>query len=411
MNATQIQSIDLATAQGLILRSCTVLSSEKSTLAEAVGRIASRPHKALQPLPDYDASLRDGYAVGQRAGADADGELASFAIVDEVAAGDTRELRLDEGEAVRIMTGGLIPAGCERVIPQEACQRVAEKVQIPIPSLQVVNTFIYEKGSEAARGQVLLPKGVAVSVEQQLALTGAGYESVDVARKPRINVICTGSELLTDTSTAKLAGQRFSGNGHLLSGLIARSGALLQEQATVEDDVEQVAAIMARMAHPGCDILISTGGMGPGKFDLIEQAFARCGGETIYSSLTMRPGKSTLFGKIGTTLFFGLPGPPPAVQLLFHELIRPAICALQGREKCRPQKIKAILSTDLSFPKRGLLRLKSGVLSFADGVCLVRLAGKGEESNCYIFCPADRQFIGCGEKVMIHLTTSSQHSV
>ncbi len=402
-NGISEQSIDLATAQDLLLEACSVLSSEKVGLADAVGRIAARSHKALEALPAYDGSLRDGYAIGQASGNTDDSDLEVFQVVDEVAAGDTRKLSLMKGEAIRIMTGGLIPAGCRAVVSQEHCERREKTVRVPVRSLNVANTFIYKKGSEVAKNQVILPEGIAVNADQQISLAGVGYEFVNVVRKPKMSFFCTGSELVTEPGAEKQAGQRFSGNNYLLSGLIPRYGAVLLEQETVVDDAKQVVSLMERMSNTDCDVLLSTGGMGAGKFDLIEEAFASCGGETIYRSLNMRPGKSTLVGKLGDTLFFGLPGPPPAVQLLFHELIRPAICRLQGVEQCKPQKTTATLSEDLSFPQRGLLRLKSGQLTFADGACLVRPVKKGEVSNCYIVCSSEKNFFASGEKVVIHL--------
>jgi molybdopterin molybdotransferase len=285
------------------------------------------------------------------------------------------------------------------------------KLSVAVDPLQRPKSFIHKRGSEIAEGAVILEKGVIVSSDHQVLLAGTGYNTVRVVKRPRVSFFCTGSELLTDTTVHKQAGQRFSGNSHLLSGLINRYGGELVEQETVVDDSKQVVALMDRMAKNSCDILISTGGMGPGKFDLIEEAFARCGGEIIYRSLHMRPGKSTLFGRLGSTLFFGLPGPPPAVQLLFHELLRPAFCALQGVEQCSPQKIKAILTEELNLAKHGLLRLKSGVFSLHDGSCLVRPATRDEPSNCYIFCPPEKQFIPKNDMVKIHLTVSCLDSV
>ncbi len=397
------KSIDLTTAQDLILETCSVLSSEKLGLAKAVGRVAAQSHKALAALPGYDGSLRDGYAIALAGEKTDNSECNVFRVIDEVAAGDTRKLGLKKGEAIRIMTGGLIPAGCRAVVPQEKCERVGKTVRIPVHSLNLANTFIHKKGCEIEKDQVILREGIALNADQQIALAGVGYERVDVVRKPKISFFCTGSELVTEPGAEKQEGQRFSGNNYLLSGLIPGYGAVVHEQETVVDEVKQVVALMERMGNSGCDVLLSTGGMGAGKFDLIEEAFARCGGETIYRSLTMRPGKSTLFGKLGDTLFFGLPGPPPAVQLLFHELIRPAICRLQGAEECKPQEITAILCEDLSFPQRGLLRLKSGQLTLEDGTCRVRPVKKGEVSNCYIVCSPEKHFLASGEKVLIHL--------
>lgn len=397
------QGIDLSAAQDLILEACPVLPSEKVGLADAVERVAAQSHIALEDLPGYNGSLRDGYAIGQVLDNARDSQVVVFEVIDEVAAGDTRELDLKEGEAIRIMTGGLIPAGCRKVIPQEKCERGEKTVRVCSKDLQSAKTFIHKKASEITKDQVILAKGVAMSADQQVSLAGVGYEFVDVVRKPKMSFFCTGSELVTEPDGTKQAGQRFSGNNYLLSGLIPRYGAVMLDQAMVVDDASQVVGMMESMSDSGCDILLSTGGMGAGKFDLIEEAFASCGGETIYRSLNMRPGNSTLFGKLGDTLFFGLPGPPPAVQLLFHELVRPAICRLQGAQKCRPREITAALTEELSFPQRGLLRLKSGQLSFEDGACLVRPVEKAEVSNCYIVCSQEKDFFASGEKVTIHL--------
>jgi len=405
-----IKSIDLEIAQKLIVQACVVLPHEQIGLSNALGRVAAKSHTALEALPGYDGSLRDGYAVGATAECK-DPSSAVFQIIDEVAAGDTRSLTVGMGEAIRIMTGALIPEGCEAVIPQENCSIEGLKVIVPVHPLQQPKTFIHKKGSQIADGNVILGKGFTINSEQQVLLAGTGYKAVEVVEKPKVSFFCTGSELLTDTSVNKLAGQRFSGNSHLLSGLINRYGGQLLEKEMVVDESSLVVALMERMAGVDCDILISTGGMGPGKFDLIEDAFAQCGGETIYRSINMRPGKSTLFGKLGDTLFFGLPGPPPAVELLFHELLRPAFCALQGLQQCRPQKIQATLTEDLSLAKRGLLRLKSGVFSLHEGLCLVRPAKRGELSNCYIFCLPEKQSIPKGDMVEIHLTVSCLDSV
>jgi molybdopterin molybdotransferase len=397
------QSIDLEVAQDLILKSCSVLSSEKLGLADAVGRVAARSHRALEALPGYDGSLRDGYAIGQLDGKTENTAFEVFQVIDEVAAGDTRKLYIKNGEAIQIMTGGLIPVGCSAVVPQENCERGKSAVRVSTRFLNLANTYIHKKGCEIAKGQVILPEGVVLSVDQQITLAGVGYDFVEVVKKPRIRFFCTGSELVTEPGVAKQAGQRFSGNNYLLSGLIPRYGGVLLEQEMVADDLQQVVTLMDRMNNSGCDVLISTGGMGAGKFDLIEEAFARCGGETLYRSLNMRPGNATLFGKLGDTLFFGLPGPPPAVQLLFHELIRPAIYRLQGASECKPQEITAILAEDLSFPQRGLQRLKSGQVTFEDGVCRVRTVQKGGVSNCYIVCSLEKNLFASGEKVTIHL--------
>jgi len=396
------QSINLKTAQQLIVNACGALGEERIALAECLNRFPAKALTALEPLPGYNQSLRDGYAVARGESGGAGEPAKSFRIVDEVAAGDTRNLALSPGEAVRIMTGGLIPLHCESVIPQEDCEVVNDTVGVAATALGLNNTFIHAQGSEIAKGELIVPQGLAISPEQQILLAGVGYETVPVVRKPGVSFFCTGSELLVATEERR-AGKKYSANSHLLQGLIALAGAELQEQKSVQDDPDAVAGILGDMSRSGCDIIISTGGMGPGKFDLIEEAFSRVGGKVIYRALNLRPGKSTLFGVIGRTFFFGMPGPPPAVHLLFNELIQPAILALQGAKRCVPKEIKAYLREDLYLPRRGLPRLKGGFLSFKDGNCVVRPSKRGEAANCYIVCPATRRHLRLEEKVTVHL--------
>ena len=400
------QSLELQTAQGLIIETCSTLEKEEICLAESLGRFPADALVALEALPGYDQSLRDGYAIGENTLAAIHSSTHSYTIVDEVPAGDTRELVLGAGEAIRIMTGGLIPTNSIAVIPEESCDVSGTTLIVPVSFLAPRKTFIHSKGSELAEGQSIVPKGTSISPENMILLAGVGYGTVPVIRKPRIAIFCTGSELMTGAEV-KTAGKKFSANGPLLQGLIEQAGATLIEQKTVMDDPDTVETTMAEMAQAGCDIMISTGGMGPGKFDLIEETFCRTGGKVIYRSLQLRPGKSTLFGIHGTTLFFGMPGPPPAVHLLFNELIRSAILALQGAKQARPRKLKARLSEDLYFPKRGLPRLKGGVLHLKDGNCMVRQAKRIETSNCYIYCSAAQRQMQTDELVTVHLLESA----
>jgi molybdopterin molybdotransferase len=404
MKSANNKSIDLEIAQSLILDECAVLEEENLSLAFCLNRFPANALVALESLPGYDQSLRDGYAVSTHE--PDQGKANCFRVVDEVAAGDTRHLVLSPGEAIRIMTGGLIPAHTTAVAPSELCTVVGETVEISGHFFEEKKRFIHGKGTELTKGQVIAPEGAAIRAEQQILLAGVGYNSVPVVRKPRVSFFCTGSELVSGTEE-KLAGMKFSANNYLLQGLIHLAGAELQTQKTVMDDPEAVARIFTAMKQSGSDIIISTGGMGPGKFDLVEEAFQRTGGRVIYRSLRLRPGKATLFGLLGRTLFFGMPGPPPAVHLLFNELIRPAILALQGAKSCLPRKIQACLTEDLHLPGRGLPRLKSGMLSFAEGECLVRPSNRVEASNCYIYCSEAGTEFRRGEKVTVHLTGSS----
>jgi molybdopterin molybdotransferase len=402
MKGDREQGVDLKTAQRMILGQCVVLSEERVSLGDSLSRFPVRSLPALEPLPGFDQSLRDGYGLGRPA-EDADGKIESrFSIVSEVAAGDTRTLRLSSGEAVRIMTGGLLPHGCRGVVPHECCQVKNGMVEVPDRFLGESGFFVHAKGSSLKKGRVIVSQGTPVRPEHQIDLAGVGYQMLPVVKRPRVSFFCTGSELVPH-GTGKIDGQKFSANPFLLQSLIRLSGAIPKNLGMVTDDLDEVCQLLVGIDRSGADVIISTGGMGPGKFDLIEEAFARVGGKVIYRSLKLRPGTSTLFGLLGNTLFFGMPGPPPAVQLLFNELLHPALLRLQGVDRCLPKVICARLTEELFLKKRDFPRLKSGNLYLEDGSCLVRPARRNDSESCYIYCPVRRRVLRKGEMVRVHL--------
>lgn len=409
MDDIKTKSISLQEAQEIILKQCCIQTKlhggkvEELGLGESLGRYPARPLMALTDLPGFDQSLRDGYALAKPSKIK---DLSRcYTVVDEVPAGDTRVLHLGPGQAVRIMTGGLVPGNAVQVVPKEHCEETVEGVVVPDSFLKLQKCFIHGAGSDVKQGQLLAPIGQAITPEEQILLAGVGYENLPLVQRPQVSFFCTGSELLS-ASEEKLPGKKFSANSHLLQGLIRHSGAVLAAQETVIDDSDQVIELLKCFINPGPDIIVSTGGMGPGKYDLVEAAFRNLGGEVLYNSLCLRPGKSTLFGTLGKTLFFGLPGPPPAVNLLFSELVAPAIIALQGNMAPFPRSIEASLTEDLALPKRGLARLRRSCLKYDRGRCLVRPARRNEVANCNIFCPASVKGFLSGDLVQVHLYRS-----
>jgi molybdopterin molybdotransferase len=194
-----------------------------------------------------------------------------------------------------------------------------------------------------------------------------------------------------DRSANKEVGKKFSSNRFQLAGLIQQAGSSWGDRGSVDDQREPLEDKLAGIAGDSPTVIISTGGMGPGKYDLLEEIFTRVGGQTIFSSLRLRPGKSTLFGMLGESLYFGLPGPPPAVHALFHALVRPALMAAGGMKKWRPLTVRARLERDISIAKADTLRLHEGVLFQHRETCSVRLPSQKEIPNCYMYCQAGRK--------------------
>ncbi|MCI5150690.1 MAG: hypothetical protein D3916_15120, partial [Candidatus Electrothrix sp. MAN1_4] len=225
---------------------------------------------------------------------------------------------------------------------------------------------------------------------------------VKVHRRPRVAVICTGSELIR-TGRVPLPGQKVSSNEVLLASLLQEQGCCLVRSTRVQDKlkaiVEQVEEILEQ---DKADLLISTGGTGPGKFDLMEQVVTGLQGSPRYNLLKIRPGKSTLFAMIDNTPLFALPGPPPAVRLLFHELIVPGLACLQGLAKTKfadpgfcagfcAGLVDAVLTEPVRLHRTGHLALKTAKATLSDGQLQVRPTKKQESMNAimHLACTND----------------------
>lgn len=290
-----------------------------------------------------------------------------------------------------------MPEDCEQVIPFEFCREQDNSIVIEqVPS----RSYIRRVGTDVSQGQKIIAAGEPVTPGHMHLAATATIKDIQVFTIPRIGILCTGSELVDEDP--KL-GQIISGNRFLLTGLAKLAGAEVVKASTVQDnmnDIRQQLEVMAAQA----DIVITTGGVGPGKYDLVGQAMQQNGISILYSSLDLRPGKCTLFGRREKTLFFALPGPPPAVRLLFHELVHPAILATQGNHSQAPRAIKAHLTKELAIKQTGILNLKGGMVSVRKGLCLVRPALRFEAANCIILVPAHRRTLKKGELVTIHLT-------
>jgi molybdopterin molybdotransferase len=203
-------------------------------------------------------------------------------------------------------------------------------------------------------------------------------------------------------------GRKISGNSVLLSGLLQQQGVCCGRFATVADRVDLIMEQLEEMVAKKPDMIISTGGMGPGKFDLMEQVVARMGGTVIYNRLQIRPGKATLFGLLGQVPFFALPGPPPAVRILFHELIMPALIKMQGSAEGGRELISAVLSVPLRIRQTGHMNLKGAVASIVDSGLQVRPAQRMEPINAIIHLDSRRTTARQGEPIRVRLVGSLQ---
>lgn len=372
---------------------------ESVAIMEAAGRVCASSYYAPCSMPCYSQSLYDGYAVGGRCLRTRQG-CREYRIVGEIAAGSCGNRKVGAGSAYRIMTGAMVPAGTEKIIPQELCREVKGGVAVPERLLLEAATNIRKKGSEVRRGALLVPRGRRLSPNLLALLAQHGFATLDVYSRPDVAFFCSGSELVASKAQRE-PGKKISSNRFLLAGLIDEHGGTPCDFGAVQDTKDALENHLLKIEELQPAIIISTGGMGPGRYDLLEESFRRVGGKPFFTALKLRPGKATLCGVLGKSLYFGLPGPPPAVHALFHILIRASLLAAQGYADSKPPRLRAFLGADLHMPKPDMLRLREGVLEERQGLCLVRMPKRKEQANCYMLCPPGKKNMRRGECVRV----------
>ena len=388
-----MSDLSLEQAVQLIRTNVKILDSHWIPLSESSGKICAEDVIAKAPIPHFRQSAMDGFALSKNDCTKGN----TLSIVGEIAAGCLTEHQRQTNCAIRIMTGGKVPDDCDQVIPFELCdERNGTIIINEIPK----RSHIRKIGTDVALNQLIIATGDSITPGHMHLAATATIKDIRIFNTPQIGVLCTGSELVDNNPQP---GQIISGNRFLLTGLAKLAGAEIVKVCTVQDDITQICKQLKIMAQDA-DIIITTGGVGPGKYDLVNQAFAQNGVSLFYSSVNVRPGKTTLFGKRGNTLFFALPGPPPAVRLLFHELVLPAIFASQNNHAQAPRAIKGHLSEELAIKQAGILNLKGGMVFIDNGTCIVRPAKRHEAANCIILVPPHRRTLKKDELVTIHLT-------
>lgn len=304
----------------LVLQHAQRLPSRRLPLADACGLELAEPVLADRDYPPFARAMMDGYAVRL---ADAG---KTVRIVAEIAAGQLPRMRLSDAEAAEIMTGAPCPAGTEAVVPKELVKREQDRAQLParIESGQ----HIAPQGCECRAGELVLRPGQIVTPLAVAAMASFGMSAVRVTPRPSLAVITTGGELAA-AGQEPAAGQIRDSNGPMLAAMARDLGLEQVCCQHAEDAVEAILAALAAGAQH--DVILLTGGVSAGKYDLVPQALRVFGAEVIFHKVRQKPGKPLLFARRGAQLVFGLPGNPLASHLCFHRYVAPAIRQMAGK--------------------------------------------------------------------------------
>jgi molybdopterin molybdotransferase len=383
-----------------ILAAIRPLDPVRLGLEEAEGGVLAEDASTTTPLPSFDNSAMDGYAAhaADIAGASPDAPV-TLPVADAVPAGDTRAITVAPGTCVRIMTGALMPAGADTVVPVELTDGGREQAAFrqPVPA----GNAIRRRGDDVPEGSVLLTAGSWLGPPQIALLAAGGHGSVLVRPRPRVAVIATGNEL-TEPGTPLVPGRIWDSNSYLLAAAARQAGAVAERHRVPDDPATVLAALSSRAAR--ADLLITSGGVSMGgEHDVVKAALASLGTVT-FRKVAMQPGMPQGFGVIGPgrTPVFTLPGNPVSAFVSFHLFVRPALRALQGLDTPPPATTRAALAAPVRSPAgrasylRGVLDPAAAAVTPLTGQSSHQL-GTLAHANALILVPAEVTGMAAGE--------------
>jgi len=333
--------ISVADALRHVLSHAEPLPPEDAPLDDADGRVLTAGLAALRTQPPADVSAMDGYAVRASDVADTPVRLK---VIGEVAAGRPFTAAIGPGEAARIFTGGVIPAGADAVVVQELTSREADRVEVFKPSSK--GRHIRVEGLDFRRGETLFAKGRRLTARDLALLAGMNYPRVRVHRRPKVALFATGDELVPPGADPG-PGQIVYSNGFSLGALARQEGAAVTDLGLVRDTIEATIGAIRQAQDVPADILVTTGGASVGDYDFVHKAFAAEGMDLSFWKVAMRPGRPLMHGRLGGMHILGLPGNPVSSYVCAFLFLIPLIRRMSGRADLTIPVESAVLGCDL----------------------------------------------------------------
>lgn len=382
------QLLPVKEALSIILDHARPLGIEDVDLGEALGRVLAHDVKSLVDMPRFDNSAMDGYAVRS---CDTPGPLE---LIGSLPAGDARTIRLREGTAVQVFTGGPLPEGADAVVMQEEVE--ALNGHITSSRIKPGENVRY-RAEEIECGQGLASTGSLVTPALAGLLASAGHARAPVYRRPQVTIVTTGDELVAPGRN--LAAAQIYRSNDVAVGLACAAMHFPYTTRHAMDDPSQTRAVLEK-ALAETDVLITLGGVSVGAHDHVKEALASQGVEALVWGVAVKPGQPFYFGTSGEKLVFGLPGNPVSALTTFYMLARPGLLRLIGLQCQDPTKAQLSAGID---KKLGRLEFVRGVLQ---GNLVTALGARGSHmmgglanANSFIHFPAERDRLEAGETV------------
>jgi molybdopterin molybdotransferase len=356
--------LPVADALAQILQDAVPLQAEHVPLAEAAGRVLAADVAARITQPPADVSAMDGYAVR----AEDIGRIpVTLKVIGEVAAGHPFKLPVGAGEAARIFTGGVLPAGSDTVVIQENTTARDGLVVINVSAPRGKNVRI--RGLDFKQGDVLLPKGRRLTARDLMLAAAMNHPAVPLHRMPRVAVLGTGDELQPPGSALQ-PGQVVYSNGFALGALARQEGAVLIDLGIAPDRVDAIAGAVRRARDLKADVLVTAGGASVGDHDLVQKSLAAEGLALSFWKVALRPGRPVMHGRLGGMHVLGVPGNPVSSYVCALLFLVPLIRRMAGRSDLSAASESAVLGSDLPANDERMDFLRATLTPGPNGVAI-----------------------------------------
>ena len=362
--------IPLEEARSFVLSGVQVGPATTVPVDDCLHLVTAEDIAATGPIPPFDNTAMDGFAIRSADLADAP---VTLKMVGTIAAGARPDIEVGPGEAVRIMTGAPMPPGADAVVMVELTSMSEDETSVDVAQSVPVGNHIRPAGDDVTTGQTVFVAGTELSSAHLGVCTSIGVYDVPVFRRPRVGVISTGDELV-DAPVPLEIGQIRDSNRHTLLSLVRNMGVEGVDLGLVPDDEEQIRSAMTNAAAT-CDAVITSGGVSMGDFDYVKKVLSEIG-DMRWMQVAIKPAKPLAFGTVGGTPIFGLPGNPVSSMVSFELFARPGLRKMMGHPEPVPQPIRGVAGAEMR-------RVSDGKTHFArvhahpnaDGVLEASFAG------------------------------------
>jgi len=392
--------ISVEKAKEIITENTRILSSKKIDVLQAVGKVLSEDIIAKINIPSFDNSAMDGFALKH---SDIKNGITDFKIIGEVKAGDNSNMEIKSGECTEIYTGAPIPKGTDTIIMVEKTSTKDGKMILEKNYQSKLGKHIRLLGEQIKKGENALKKGSVINPSTASYLSALGETKVAVYSTPKIKIITTGNEIIQAGNPLKF-GQIYESNSTALITLLKEQKAEDIIRQIGKDTIEELQETLSDSAE--FDIVILTGGISMGKYDLVADCLNELGVKKEFHKIAQKPGKPLYFGTKGNTLFFALPGNPAAVITSYYEYIFPTIRKMMGFENTRLKSVKLPLLDEVKIKANRSNFLKGKIEK--EGVKV--LFGQGSHilssfsvADCLIYLPKGKELYKKGEEVEVHI--------